>query len=138
MTFLSFSREAKSLAHNIYEIQYDTSNRKAFHIDLALQDLVNCVAATKSKDSPLLDIFKRRTRAAKSASSCFYDISWLTDVDKFPEAVAHFKKISTNFQIMDSSIQQFIMSAVMSAVATAVAAIQTKHKDKMLSLREMI
>ncbi len=39
---------------------------------------------------------------------------------------------------MDSSLQQSITSAVTSAVATSVAAIQTKHENKMLSLREMI
>lgn len=39
---------------------------------------------------------------------------------------------------MDSSIQQFITSAVTFAVTTAVAPIQTKHESKMLSLHELI
>ena len=39
---------------------------------------------------------------------------------------------------MDSSLQQFIISAVASAVATAVVSIQAKHESEMLSLQEMI
>lgn len=35
---------------------------------------------------------------------------------------------------MESSLQQYITSAVLSAVVTAVAAVQAKHENKMLSL----
>lgn len=39
---------------------------------------------------------------------------------------------------MDFSLQQSIMSMVTSAIVTAIAAIQAKHNNEMLSLREMI
>lgn len=39
---------------------------------------------------------------------------------------------------MDSSIQQFITSAILFIIAIAIAVIQAKHKDKMLSLYKMI
>lgn len=80
---------------------------------------------------------KRQTRAAREPSPS-YNPSWLTDADKFPEAISRFKKITANSKIMDSSLQQSIMSAILSAVATAVTSIQAKHESKMLSLREMI
>ena len=60
------------------------------------------------------------------------------DTDKFPATVASFKELIANSQVMDSSLQQSITSVVLSAIATAVAAIQAKHKNKMLSLWEMI
>ena len=138
MAFLSLSAEAKSLARAIHEFQHDTGNKKASHIDSALQELVDCVAATEPINSPLLGVSKRKTRAATSASSRFYDFSWLTNADKFPKAVARLKEITANSQVMDSSLQQSITSAVTSAVATAVADIQAKHESEMLSLREMI
>ena len=39
---------------------------------------------------------------------------------------------------MDPMVEQSIASAVTSAIAAAVDAIQTKHKEEMLALREMI
>lgn len=45
------------------------------------------------------------------------------DVVKFHEAVACFKKIVANFQIMNSSLQQSIITAVIIAIATAIAII---------------
>lgn len=39
---------------------------------------------------------------------------------------------------MDSSLQQFIISAVTFAVIIAIAAMQAKYENKMLSLHEMI
>lgn len=39
---------------------------------------------------------------------------------------------------MDSSLQQSIANAVLSIVAIAIVAIQTKHKNEMLTLQEMI
>ena len=138
MAFLSLPAEAESLACAIHEFQHDISNKKASHIESTLQELVDRVAATEPINSPLLDVPKKKTRAAASASSRFYNSSWLTDTDKFPEAVARFKELIANSQVMDSSLQQFITSAVLSAVATTVATIQAKYEIKMLSLREMI
>ena len=138
MAFFSLPAEVESLAHTIHEFQHDTGNKKASHIDSAFQELVDRVAATEPINSLLLGVSKRKTRAATSASSCFYNSSWLTNADKFPKAVARLKEITANSQVMDSSLKQSITSAVISAVATAVADIQTKHESKMLSLREMI
>lgn len=138
MVFLPLPVEAKSLACVIREFQHNTGNKKASHIKSTLQELVNYVAATEPINLLLLNIPKRKTRAAVSASSRFYNSSWLTDTDKFPEAVAHFKELIADSQTMDSFLQQSITSAVTSAIATAVAAIWTKHESKMLSLHEII
>lgn len=105
---------------------------------MALQDLIDCIAATKVKDPPLFDVSKKRTRATRSASSHFYDAFLLTDVDKFPKAVACFEEIAANSQIMDSSIQQSIISVVTFAVAIAVASFQVKYIGKIFSLYEII
>lgn len=72
MVFLSFSAVAKSFACAIHKFQRVTSNNKAFCIDSALQNLVNCVATTKPKNLSLFDVFKK-TRVARSTSSRFYD-----------------------------------------------------------------
>ena len=80
---------------------------------------------------------KRCTRAVREPLP-FYDSSWLTNPEKFLAAVSRFKEIMANSQVMDFSLQQSISNAVLSAVATAVAAMQAKHENKMLSLREMI
>lgn len=45
------------------------------------------------------------------------------DLDKFFKAVTYFEKITTNSQIIDSSIQQSIIYVVISAVIIAVTAI---------------
>ena len=123
MVSLSLSAEAKSLARAIYEFQRNTGNKKASQIDFTLQRLVERVAATDPLSSPLLEAPKKKTRAAASASSRFYDPSWLTDTNKFPAAVARFEEIKGNSQMMDSSFQQSITSAMTSAVATAIAAV---------------
>ncbi len=138
MASLSLPAKAESLARAIHEFQRDTGNKKASCIESTLQELVDHIAATKPKKSPLLDVPKRKTRASASASSRFYDFSWITDPDKFPEAVARFEEVVANSRTMDSSLQQSIANAVTSAVATAVVSIQTKHNSEMLSLREMI
>lgn len=134
MAFLSFLAEAKSLAYTIHKFQCSTSNKKASRIDFVLQRLVDRIAITELLNFPLLDTLKKKIRVAASASSCFYDPSWLINTDKCPVAVAHFDKIITNFQVLDSFFQQSITSVVTSAVATAIAAIQTKYENEMLSL----
>lgn len=123
MAFFPFPAKAEIFARAIHEFQRNTGDKKTFRINSALQELINRVAAIKPRDSPLLDISKRRIRAAKSASSHFYDTSWLTDTDKFPKTVAHFKEITANSQIIDSCLQQSITSAVTFVVATTVTAI---------------
>lgn len=102
MAFLSLSAEAKSLAHAIHKFQHNISNKKAFHIDSALQEFINRLAVTELLNSSLLDVLKKKTRVAISTSSCFYNFSWLTDADKFPEVVARFLEIIINSQVMDS------------------------------------
>lgn len=96
MDFFLFSKKAKSLAYAIYKFQCNINNKKAFCIDLVLQDLVNYVAALKLKNFPCFDIPKRKMKAVKFASSCFYNAFWLTYADKFLEAVVCFEKISAN------------------------------------------
>lgn len=126
MAFLPLLVEAKSLARAIHEFQHNTSNRKASRIESTLQKLVDHIAVTETINSPLLNISNKKTRAVASISSRFYDTSWLTDTDKFPAIVAHFEELLANSQVMDSSLQQSIISALSFAVATAVAAIQAK------------
>ena len=138
MAFFSLPVEAKDLAHAIPKFQRETGNKKASRINSALQKLVDRVVAIKLINLPLLNVSKRKTRAATSTFSRFYNSSWLTNADKFPETVAHFKEITAHSQIMDSSLQQSITSAVTSAVVTGIADIQAKYEGKMLSLREMI
>ncbi len=135
---LSLPAEAESLAHAIHKFQRDTDNKKASQIDSILQRLVERIAVTGLLNLPPLNAPKKKTRAVASTSFRFYNPSWFTDTDKLPTTVVCFKEIITNSQIMDSSLQQFITSAVTFAVATTVAAIQAKHKNEMLSLREMI
>lgn len=103
MVFLSLSAEVKSPVRTIHEFQYDIGNKRAFRIKSTLQELVNRIAATEPINLPFLNIPKKKTRAAVSASSRFYDFSWFTDVDKFPKAVAYFMKIIANSQTMDFS-----------------------------------
>ncbi len=93
-----------SFARAIHELQHNTSNKKASLINSTLQRLVERVVVTNLQSSPLLNTPKRKTRIAASASSHFYDLFWLTDIDKFPIAVACFKEIMANSQIMDSSL----------------------------------
>lgn len=138
MALLSLLAEAESLVRAIHKFQRDTGHKKASRIESTLQEIVDRVATTEPKNPPHLDVPKRKTRAASSASSCFYDSSWLTDTDQFSEAVACFAKIIADARTIDSSLQQSIAIAVTSTVATAVASIQTKHESKILSLREMI
>ena len=126
--------KAAFLARAIAEFQRDTGRTKCSRIDLGLQTFVDYFVppfllertppkqCTKTVKEPLLS----------------YDPSWLTDTNKFPEAVSRFEKITANSKIMDSSLQQSITSAVASAVSTAVASVQAKHKSEMLSLWEMI
>lgn len=123
MALLSLPIEAESLARAIHKFQRDTGNRKASRIGITLQELVNRVATTKLINPPLFDIPRQKTRAVVSASSCFYDSSWLTNADKFPEAIARFKEVIANSQIMDSSLQQSIASVVTFAIAIAVTSI---------------
>lgn len=123
LAFLPSSTEAESLARAIHKFQNNTGHRKASRINLALQDLVDRLAATDSKVSSSSSFSKRATRASRSASPRFYDSSWLINTDAFPRAVARLKEIVARSQSMDSSIQQSIASAVTFAVATAVAAI---------------
>ena len=138
MALLFLPVEAESLACVIHEFQRDIGNKKASRIESTLQELVDRIAATKPKNPLLLDVLKRKTRVAASTFSCFYDSSWITYVDKFPEAVVCFEEVVANPQTIDSSLQQSITSAVISAVATAVTSIQAKYDSKMLSLREII
>lgn len=107
-------------------------------MNLSLQKLIDYIVATKPKNFSLFDISKKKIRVARSDFSHFYKAFWLTDVDKFLEPVARFGYITTKSQVMNSSIQQFITSAVISTITIAVATILTKHKDQMLSFREII
>ena len=138
MALLSLPAEAESLARAIHEFQRNTGHRKASRVESTLQELVDRVAATEPINPPRVDVPKRKTRTASSTSCRFYDSSWFTDTDKFPEVVARFAELIADTHTMDSSLQQSIASAVTSAFATAVASIQAKHKSEMLSLREMI
>lgn len=123
MAFPLLSAEAKSLAHAIHKFLRKTGNKKASHIKSTLQKLVNCIAATEAINSPLLNILKRKTKAAESAFSRFYNSSWLTDTDKFCTIVTRFEELIANSQIMDSFFQQSITSTILFDVTTAIATI---------------
>lgn len=138
MAFVFLPPEVESLVHAIHKFQHDTGHRMTSYIDLALQILVDYVAVTKPINSRLLDVFRKTTRVVAFTSSCFYDLFWLTDIDKFPATVSCFEKVILYSEVIDSSLQQLIISIVIFAVAIAVAVIQTKHKSEMLSLRNMI
>lgn len=138
MALLSLPAKAENFAHAIYEFQCDTGNKKAFCIKTTLQELVDHVAATEPINSLLLDVPKRKTRAVASTSFRFYDSSWLINTNKFFETIAHFKKLITNSQTIDSFLQQSIASGVTSAVVITVISIQAKHDNEMLSLQEII
>ncbi len=120
MALLSLPIETESLARAIHKFQCDIGNRKASCIKITLQELVNRVATTKPINPPFFDIPRRKTRAVVYASSRFYDSSWLTNADKFPETITRFKEVIANSQIMDSSLQQSIASAVTFAIAIAI------------------
>lgn len=96
MAFLSLLAETKNLARAIYEFQHDISNKQVSRIDATLQELVDRMAAIKLINPPLLDVPRRKTRASASASSRFYNSSWLTDLDKFLEAITRFKEVIPN------------------------------------------
>ncbi len=123
MASLSLPAKAESLARAIHEFQRNIGNKKASRIESTLQELVDRIAATEPKNSPLLNVSKRKTRASASTSSRFYDSSWITNADKFSEAVARFEEVVANSRTMDSSLQQSIANAVTSAFAIAVASI---------------
>lgn len=100
--FHSFLIEVKSLAYIIHKFLCNTSNKKNSCIHSILQELIDCIAATKLINAYLLDISKKKIRAALFAFSRYYDSFWLTDIEKFPRPDTHFAKITANFQIMDS------------------------------------
>ena len=126
--------KAASFACAIAEFQQDTGRTKRSRIDPGLQTFVDSlVPPFLLEPTPP----KRRTRTAGEPSPS-YNSSWLTDTDKFPEAVSHFEEITANSKIMESSLQQSITSAISSAVSTAVACVQAKHESEMLFLWEMI
>lgn len=64
MNFFLLLVEVESFAYAIHKFQRDTSNKKIFCINSALQELDNCVAATKPKD-PLLDVSKKKNKSSK-------------------------------------------------------------------------
>lgn len=134
MAFFSLSTEAKSFAYAIQKFQYNTRNNKVFRINSTLQKLVNRVVATELINPLLFSISKRKTKVVASVSSGFYNFSRLTNADKLLKPVAHFKKITTNSQVKNSSLQQSKTSTVASAVGMAIANIQAKHKNKMHSI----
>lgn len=123
VAFFSLPSEAESLACTIYEFQRNMGNKKASCIDSALHKLVNRLAAIMPINPHLLDVSKKKIRITAFASSRFYNSSYLIDRDKFPTTISRFKKITANFQGMDSSLQQLITRAVIFAVATAVVTI---------------
>lgn len=96
------------------------------------------MATTEPINFLRLNVLKKKTRIALSTFSCFYNSSWLTNIDRFLKAIANFAEIIADSYTIDFFFQQLIVSVVTSAVAIAVASIQAKHKSKMLSLREMI
>ena len=82
---------------------------------------------------------KRCTRAAKKLLPS-YNIVWLISTKFYLDAVSLFQEFifGMAFCAIDPIIYYSISSTITSAVATALAFAQTKHKEKMLALREMI
>lgn len=93
MAFFPLPVEAKSLAHAICKFQYNTDNKKTSYIESILQKLVDCVAAIEPINFFLHNVVRTKIRAAASASFCFYNFSWLTNTDKFLEAIARFEEL---------------------------------------------
>lgn len=104
MAFFSLPTEAKRLARTIYKFPRNIGNKKASCIEFTLQELVDHIATIKPINPPLFDIFKRKTRAAASTSSCFYNSFWFTNADKFSKAIVCFEEIIANSQTIDSSL----------------------------------
>lgn len=96
------------------------------------------MAATEPKDFPFFAIFNKKTKTVKTVFSCFYNNYLITNIDKFPRAVALFKKIVTHFDNIDLSIYQSIINMIRPDVAIAIVTIHVKHEGKMFSLYEMI
>ncbi len=132
----SFPTESKaaSLTRAIAEFQRDTGRTKRFRINPDLQAFVNSLLSLLLLKPALPKCCTRATREPLPS----YDCSWLIDPDKFPAAMSRFEEIIANSQVIDTSLQQSITSAVLSAFVIAVAAIQAKHENEMLSLWEMI
>lgn len=105
MAFLPLPAEAKSLARVIHKFQRDTGNRKTFHIESTLQKLVDRIVATEPINSFLLDVFKKKIKAAAFSSSRFYNSFWFTDTDNFPAPIACFEELIANSQVIDSLLQ---------------------------------
>lgn len=105
VALLPFPVEAESFAHAIRKFQRNIGNKKASHIESTLQELVDHVAATEPINLPLYNVTRRKTRAATSAFSCFYNSSWLTDTNKFPKTVTRFEELIADSQTMDSAFQ---------------------------------
>lgn len=81
----------------------NTGNQKASCIDSVLQGLVDCIVVIEPLNLSLFNAPKKKTRVIISASSCFYDLSWLTDANKFLEAITYFVEIIANSQVIDFS-----------------------------------
>ena len=120
MASFSLLVEVQSLTRAIHNFQHNICNKKAFYIETILQELVNSVASTKLINFSCLDLPKKKTRAATSTSSHFYNFFWLTNANKFPKGVACSEKVIVNSQTIDSPLQQLIISAVTSAIVTIV------------------
>lgn len=138
MTFFFLPVEAESVVCAIHKFQRNTVYKKTSCINSTLQELIDRIAATKPINLPLLDIPKRKLRITASASSRFYDSSWLTDVDKFLEIVTHFEEIIANSQNIDFALKQSLSSVLIFAVVASVTSIHAKHNNEMLYLQRMI
>lgn len=125
--------EIVSLTRMIAEFQRDTGRTKRSRIDPGLQAFVDFLIPLFLLELALL---KCRTKIARESSSS-YDLSWLTDADKFPTTISRFEEITASLA-MDSTIQHSISSAITSVVAAVMAFAQAKHKEDILALREMI
>lgn len=99
-----------------------------------MQALVDSLVSLLLLEAALL---KRHEKIAREPSPA-YDPSWVIDADKFSASVFYLEEITANFHVINSSLQQSITSVVSFTMATAVAAIETRHKNKMLALRKLI
>ena len=140
------TKEALQFARSIAEFQKDTGYKKNLRIKPHLQTLVNFLLSNfELEHPPPRTPPKRQTRVAEASISSFYSISRLTDNDAFQQGISRLETITSHFpslappqSSMDPAVEQSIASAVTSAVTAAIDAIQAKHKEEILALREII
>lgn len=101
-----------------------------------MQALVNFLVSPFLLEPILL---KRHTRSARELLLS-YDVALLTNTESYSDAVSMFQELTFGMfaPVIDSAIQHLISSAITFAIAATMASAQTRHKEEMLALCEII